>query len=73
MFYVNLKGSLSDIQKGVWIFEKAYNSFKTKTLSVSEPPVLEKRICKTVYSGIICVTFYYCKRFAFDKTYRQLN
>ena len=40
------------MRRGVQILEIAYNPLKIKTLSISEPVVLEKRICRIVDSGI---------------------
>jgi len=55
------------MRRGVQILEIAYNPLKTNTLSIPEPVVLEKRICRTVDSGIVSSKFYRCKRFAGPK------
>ena len=59
------------MRRGVQILEIAYNLLKTKTLSISEPVVPGKRICRIVDSGIVSSIFCHCKRFTFDKTNRQ--
>jgi hypothetical protein len=45
------------MRRVVQILEIAYNSLKTKTLSIPEPVVLEKRICRTADSGIVSSIF----------------
>jgi hypothetical protein len=59
------------MRRGVQILEIAYNPLKTNTLSIPEPVVPEKRICRTVDSGIVSSIFCHCKRFTFDKTHKQ--